>query len=770
MAVSGTTRVSAPVAFLLTLSMLLAACGQSAERYLARANTFYNDGKFDDAVLNFRKAIQKNPKLGEAYYRLALAEFRLGHSREGYTALLSANTLLPDRADVRVTLADVLLLAYFNDKSRPKGFYQRLNTLSDELLAYDRNSYDGLRIKGNLAWLDGRLADAEELFRRANAAKPSQPDLILSWAQALFQDGKGAEAERLSLDLIQRRKDAARIYDLLYQQYRAQDRMADAENILRAKMDNNPSQSSYALQLAAFYAATGKTPAMEAVIKRLLDDPKTYPDARLRVGDFYGSLHEWDAALRQYEEGARQEPKLKTEYLKRIADAWLAQGNGEKAATVIGEILKDRPNDEAAKAVNASLLLKTGRPENIQKAVTDLDELVKKQAENPLLRFALARAMIAKGDVDGARAQFQESIKSRPNYLPSLMALAELSQSKRDFAEAVRYANEALKVNPKLSRARLLRAAAFTQTQKYGEARQELKALESEFPENVDVQFQIASLDLAEKNYPQAEARLQQLIGKDKMRALAGLVNVYNTQGEFEKSISRLTMELGKTPNEVGVNYMLADTAARAHNYDLALKYYGYLEVLGVRSEQLQLRLGAVYQMKGEIEKAIASYRAAVELAPRNLAAIGALADAQRIAGRNAEATVTYRRLLALDPENENALNNLAFTLLDANGSVDEAQKLVEQALRKAPRSPNFADTLGMVYLKKNLDDSAIQVFSGLTARFPDNPVFRYHYALSLSQKGQKAKAKTELEVALRKAPPDDLRRDIQTTLARIQQ
>jgi predicted Zn-dependent protease len=130
---------------------------------------------------------------------------------------------------------------------------------------------------------------------------------------------------------------------------------------------------------------------------------------------------------------------------------------------------------------------------------------------------------------------------------------------------------------------------------------------------------------------------------------------------------------------------------------------------------------------------------------------------------------VAYRRLLTLDPDSTNAMNNLAYTLLDTGGAPDEAQKLVERALEKSPKNPNYADTLGMVYLKKNLDDSALQVFSGLTQRFPDNPVFRYHYALTLTQKGQKAKAKTELEAALSKRPPEELRKSIQSSLAKIQ-
>jgi len=146
-----------------------------------------------------------------------------------------------------------------------------------------------------------------------------------------------------------------------------------------------------------------------------------------------------------------------------------------------------------------------------------------------------------------------------------------------------------------------------------------------------------------------------------------------------------------------------------------------------------------------------------------------ALADALGMAGRHDDAAASYRQMLVLDPENANAMNNLAYTLINTGGAADEAQKLAEKALQKSPRNPSFADTLGMVYLKKNLADSALQVFGGLTQRFPDNPVFRYHYALSLTQKGQKEKAKTELEAALRKKPPDELRKSIQSSLAKVQ-
>ena len=749
------------------LSAGIFSCRQTPQQYVAKGDAFYEAGKLDDAIINYKKAIQRDAKFGEGYYRLGLAELKTGHSREAYGALTTASTLLPNRTDVKVTLADFLSLGYFSSKNRPAAIYTQLNKLTDDLIAEDPNSYDGLRIKGALAWTDGRLKDAVEFFRKANASKPMQPALITTLVQVLFQDKQSSEAEKLALELIEAHKETGRIYDILFAYYRSENRMEEAENILRTKLKNNPLDINDALELAMFYSAAGKRDQMTATLQRLLDDPKTFPDARLKVGDFYSALHDWPEAMRLYQEGAAANTKEKVTYLKRIADSWLAQGMGEQAAGVVGEILKEHPNDDAAKAVNASLLLKTGQPDKVQAAVDALQDLVKKQPDNPLLQFTLGKALLAKGDQNQATMQFRESLKKRPRYLPSIMALAELNLAKKDYAQALQYATSALSVNPRLTQARLVRTAGLMGTQRYSEARTELASLATDVPQNVEVQFQLANLDLAEKKFPQAKTRFEQLSEKDKYRSLAGLVDVYRAQGEVDKALSRLTLELGKSPNTSAIHYLLAETALRARKYDLALEQYKQLQDMSPPTAHLQMRLGAIYQLKGDFSKAIASFQDAKEMAPRDPLVAGALADAFRVSGRNVEAAQSYRRVLVLDPENANAMNNLAYVLLDTGGS-DEAQSLVQKALQKSPSNPNFADTLGMVYLKKNLEGSAVQVFGGLTQRFPDNPVFRYHYALSLTQKGQRAKAKTELEAALSKSPPDELRKSIQSSLAKI--
>jgi tetratricopeptide (TPR) repeat protein len=755
-----------PVLALFASASLTVSCRQTPQAYLEKGNNLYRSGKYEEAILNYQKAIQKDARFGEAYYRIGIAQLRKGNNSDAYRSLFSANTLLPDRTDVKVTLAELTLLAFLSNPSRPAVYYKQLIQLSGELLARDPNSYDGLWIKGNLAWTDRHLKEAEEFFGKANAVKSSQPELIAAWTSVLLQDGRVEDGERLALECLQTHKDAGKVYDVLYRYYRSQNRIADAENILRTKVNNNPSEIDYSLQLASFYAAAGRRDEMTATLQRVLDDPKTFPDARLKVGDFYSSIHDVPEALRRYEEGAKANPKEQRIYLKRIADAWMMQGKADKASEVLGEILKERPNDETAKAVNASLLVKTGKPDKMEAGLKDYQDLVDKDPGNPLLRFGMGQALMAKGDLDRARGQFQESLRRRPHFLPSLVALAEVSQRKRDFAQMLQYANEALAVNPRFTRARILRATALVATQKYVEARSELASLEQDFPQNLDVQVLIAGLDFAAKKYGEAETRLLKVFEKDKLVALADLVEVYGAEKRPDKALSLLTVELSKSPDSVAVRTLLGDTALRSAKYDMALEQYKRLQAQGVRSAQLQMRLGNAYELKGDFKNALASYEAAQNLAPGDPAVSAGLADALRLLGRNQEAIANYRSLLTREPDNAIALNNLAYLLIDDPQKLDEAQRLVEHALRVAPRNPDFADTQGMVYLKKNLGDRATRVFSELVRKYPGNVQYRYHHGLSLLQTGQRVKAKVEMEAALRKAPDGDLRKVIQTSLA----
>jgi Tfp pilus assembly protein PilF len=85
----------------------------------------------------------------------------------------------------------------------------------------------------------------------------------------------------------------------------------------------------------------------------------------------------------------------------------------------------------------------------------------------------------------------------------------------------------------------------------------------------------------------------------------------------------------------------------------------------------------------------------------------------------------------------------------EGGGNLDTALQLAQVARQKVPESAEIADTVGWVYVKKNMGALALSHFEHALARDPQSPLYTYHLGLALAQTGQKIKARQSLEKAL---------------------
>jgi predicted Zn-dependent protease len=113
-------------------------------------------------------------------------------------------------------------------------------------------------------------------------------------------------------------------------------------------------------------------------------------------------------------------------------------------------------------------------------------------------------------------------------------------------------------------------------------------------------------------------------------------------------------------------------------------------------------------------------------------------------------------------------LNNLAYIKAEEGVDLDQALTMAQRALQKLPSAPELSDTLGWIYIKKNLSEDAVRVFHDLVGKVPDNPTFHYHYGMALLQKGDKPSAKKELEAAMSRNPSKDEAGKIRELLTKI--
>ena len=300
---------------------LIASCsndvGTLRKKYLDSGNKYFGNEKYKEASIMYRRALQKDMRFGEAYYRLGLSELKLGRPVDAMRALQRAVELDPKNLEAPARLAEIYLTFYAVDPRKPKEFIKEIEELAKKLMANNPNSYDGLRLNGYIALTKEDAKGALDFFEKANTVKPNQPDLVLVLVQTLGANNRWDDAEKLARELIAKQKTYSPIYNVLYARLTQQKRLDDAEALLKLQLANDPKVVNHYLTLAGHYFVTNRREDMQNTLNKIINDPKTFPNRHLVVGEFFFRTKDLDSAIRQYELGAADQPKEKHAYQRR---------------------------------------------------------------------------------------------------------------------------------------------------------------------------------------------------------------------------------------------------------------------------------------------------------------------------------------------------------------------------------------------------------------------------------------------------------------------
>ncbi len=743
--------------FAVILAFVLTSCSRNAASYVAKGNKYLADKKYDDALIQYRKAVQLDRKNGDAYYGMGTVEMQQHDFAQAYDMLTLAAEFSPQRHEVAVALGDLAWSIYITDNRPAPRLYHELSQVSEKLLAANPRDFDGLRFKADIAVADKRIEDAVALFQQADSLRPGYPDVVMPLAQLLMQRGEQVRAEQLLRKLVSDKPAYGAAYNTLSNIYMREKRVAEAEELLRQRIAKNPGDTNAVIRLADHYEGQGNPAAANKVLAGLLDQRSQYPDARVALGDFYAAHKRPDEAIQQFQRALAENPKNEIEYRKKIVAVLFEQGKRDELEKNLDEILKKDPKNFEALRLRASLRLSRRTPEDIAAVLAVYPGLIAIRPYDGQLHFDYAMALLANGDSKTARSELMASIQRQPSAIAPRLALAELDFREKRYTETIELTNDVLNRDPQQTLAKLLNAMSMSGLGRYADARRELTRLVHEQPGNPAPELELGMLDVLQKRYGEANEIFNKYYRSNqadpRSRGIEGIVRSDVAQGEFDKALSLLREEVQREPNSAQLRSMLATVAASAGKYDVAVAQYQALIARSPKSADLQLRFADLLHQTGDLPGSVKHYQEARALIPKNPMPGALLARELERAGHRQEAIATYREVLQLDPKNIFALNNLAFLLADSGQDLDEAVRLAQTALRLAGDSSAVADTLGWVYLKKGLTSSALQVFETLVRADPKNPTYHYHFGATLLASGNKSKARNELQTALGDKP-----------------
>lgn len=776
-------RATLLVFLLAAVAAFSVACSnpeKAKAEHVARGDALLKEKKYQEAALEYRNAVQVDDNYTPAHWGLAQAYEGLQRAGEAFDELKRVVQLDPRHKEARFKLGTYFLLGSQRDgKIANQQLFDEAFSHAQELLKQDDKYVPGHILMANCLAVRGERDKALAELNRAIELEPGRVESHVSLATFYWQGGderKAEEAFRHAIEI----NDRASLAHIEYGKFLVQaNRIDDAEAQFRRAVDVDPTNGDVRFVLASFYLVNRRLDKAEEAFKALAELDRSQPDNRARLADFYASTGRFDDALRVYQELTQQLPDY-TRAHYRVGEIMLQRGDVQGATAQIDELLKKNPRDVDALLLLARINLEKG---NSREAIAKLKDVLAQEPRSQLGLYFMAEAQYREGDVDQARSFAGDLERYYPNFLPAKLMQAQISLGSGDPEAAKRTATELLErldktapstqQSPQLlaelkTKAYTVRGTADLNSIRPGispkdraaaiaAARADMGQAAQLAPNMPSIYVNLADVAAADGKLDEAAQQAERALSIDhtNFQALFALIKIYAAQKQPDQARARIEQALAEQPNNAALHYL------RALSHDIPPSDAQAVEASLRRAVELDPDYTAAYSSLAEFylktnqpDRAVAEYTKITERRPNSYAfrQIGMVEGGRA----NYDAAVnSYKRALEINPNEVIAANNLATIYTDQDrGNLDEAQRLAQDLVRRYPDEPTFADTLGWVFYKKGLTAAAVEQLQKAVTKSAaagrDKFIYRYHLALALKDKGDRAGARRELQAALR--------------------
>ncbi len=287
-----------------------------------------------------------------------------------------------------------------------------------------------------------------------------------------------------------------------------------------------------------------------------------------------------------------------------------------------------------------------------------------------------------------------------------------------------RSTEESRKIDPKdkVHLARKLQQATYALQQKsFRNAIQFILPVLKEDPNMVDAHFTAGVAYLGAGQLDQAIDELAKTISfrPEHTMALYNLGFAYELKNNLNDAKHWYLEIIKNEPRHMLANVKLAHIFRQQNQPELAKKYFltaesAYKDALQTTrgadaKASLLFTLGEIYFGAGEIDKAEASFRQALQLAPKKESLNYNLAMIYETKEDFVSAAEAYKKEIEVAPDNFKALNNLGLIYKDSN-RLSEAALCFQKVIQLDPQQPNGYVLLASTYRKMGREQDAVQV------------------------------------------------------------
>jgi tetratricopeptide (TPR) repeat protein len=439
---------------------------------------------------------------------------------------------------------------------------------------------------------------------------------------------------------------------------------------------------------------------------------------------------------------------------ERAVQIALASGNTEaglQGARLLAEL---RPGDFEAQQLMVLVMLRGGRQEQ---ALAPLERIVINTPGGLAQGALVATALLSQEQDKAVAVALMARLAERWPKLPEAhFGMAGLALNAGDPVTALGAVDRALALRPAWSRAMILRSRALLRQGKRAAAGAYLRRMVARYPKDSALRLHYARLLLDGEDYAAALAQFEamQRLEPENPELILTLGVLYLQEQLPAKSKSQFAKLLRIGKQEATANYYLGRIAETEKHLPLAIRYYRAVDE-GENAFDAQVRIAALlaeqgkldaamrhlegieapdkhnrarlYLVQGELlrdhgraSQALALYTRALRELPDDLDLLYARAMVAERLGRLELLELDLRRIIAMDPDNAQALNALGYTLADRTERLDEALQYIDRALKLRPEDYYILDSMGWVQYRLGNYQAALSYLRRALAAKPD--------------------------------------------------
>jgi tetratricopeptide (TPR) repeat protein len=756
---------------LIAAVVIFSGCSKSRKdevsAYIKNARTFMSQNKPETAVIEYRNAVQLDPKNDVALFELAEAYIvmnKLGSAIRYYQRAADAN---PESIPPHLRLAQIYLQTDKLLKARAEV---------SKVLNLDPLSINAYHILSGIQIKERDLDAAVETLEKAASIDGKNIKTLISLAKLYIKTGKSEKAEK---------------------------------TYLKAFESDSASRDAY-MGLVRMYAFAHKWDRIEKFLNHVIETPGIKEWKYTDLARFYQGRKKYDLAEENYQKAVLEAPE-EVFPLIDLAEFYTKRGMKDKAIVTMKNALAKKKQtalvltglsqiylhfkliDKALETVNRALDINSEFIDAISQKGRVL--MAKKDFKQALVLFDKVIAM----DRVNAWAYYGRAVcikhrgaSDRPEQ-KIFRAAAGLLDNPEEFEKDQVKKNllAAITIDPAMVQARIELAKLYLLDKNAKKAEEQIHQIFRYRGPDIENMTLLAGLRILEGKTDEAEKILKSIIDNRPgyTPAYIRLGLLYESAGNHVKALEYFQAAYDRHPGRLGLAKMMVDIYIKEKKYEPALNMISslasgageenrsffenlrgeifllknntdsaasyFIKSIALKPDYIKPRmhLAGLYYRNGDLDSALEQYKHVEKINHNYLPALLAMGFIYDSKKKFDLAQAYYRKVLNLDPKNPDAANNLAFILSEKPGKLEEAFRLAGIARQKRGKKPEILDTMGWIYYQKGNYMSARSELEESLGLKPDSALACYHYGMILYRMKEYEKARTWLKKALKLDP-----------------